>query len=99
MNQRRRLWAVWIAASLCWIGYWGWHDVSTCRMLPLGHGHAIACRWQAMQAGAPVVMERTAPAFPVLGHMIAQAIILPLGLLIAGVVLNAVFDLIRARRG
>jgi hypothetical protein len=98
MNRRQRLLAAWVAASLCWIGYWCWHDVSTCRLLRLHSGWAVACRWQVMQPGGPMVMERTAPALPVLWHMLAQAIVLPLGLLIVGVVIQWVIDATRAGR-
>lgn len=97
--NRWRLWAAWIAGSLCWLGYWCWQDVSTCGLLRLRGGWAVACRWQVMQRGGPTVVERTEPALPVLWHMFAQAIILPLGLLIAGVLVNWAIEATRGRRG
>lgn len=97
--SRGRLWAAWIAASLCWIGYWCWRDVTTCHALHLHSTWAIACRWQVMQPGGPMVMERTASAWPVLWHMVAQAIVLPLGVLILGLMVGAAIEAMRAKRG
>jgi hypothetical protein len=92
MNSGRRLWAIWIAGSLCWVGYWIWHDIATCRLLRLHGFWAVACRSEVTQPGGTVIMERTAPALPVLWHMLAQAVVLPLGLLVAGVVIRWALD-------
>ena len=99
MSQGRRLLLAWIAASLCWIGYWCWHDASTCSLHRMSGGHAITCRWTSLEAGATVVMSRTSPALPELWHMFAQAIVLPLGVLLVGVVAGWAIDALRAKGG
>ena len=97
MRHRSRLLIAWIAGSLCWIGYWCWHDVSTCSLQRMGDGRAITCHWSSVQDGASVVMSRTEPALPALWHMVAQAVVLPLGTLIAGLIVGWVIGTLGRR--
>lgn len=95
MNRRRSLFRVWIAGSLCWIGYWIWHYASTCHLVTMSGGHAVACQWESAEPGGMAVATRTAPALPVLQSMIATTFGIPLCAIVAGIAVYWVIERLR----
>jgi hypothetical protein len=95
MNYRRSLLRVWVAGSLCWIGYWIWHYTSTCSLVTMGGRHAITCRWETAEASGMAVATQTAPALPVLQNMIAMTLGVPGCTIVAGLVFYWVIERFR----